>query len=201
MGSRVHMRQTTIRGLGGLTLGVILAALLFVTLGQGGGERSAITPLRGGTVAEVKQIFQGMGTLLPEGDAFDFDNVFFFTGHFGDIEETTAVVPLTPSSPSYGRYAQEDFSWKEVDSVTLGGLYIGSRFSPRLAPGVYVLKLVSWDEVVAIDSSGQIAGKLNASVELGKEPEFWATYRGSLVNDTSNSLFHDPFSTKWSTDQ
>ena len=141
-------------------------------------------------VAEIREVFAPLESLLADGDAFDYAGALIFSGIVNGWGEHVITLPLTADSASYalaGKMGRE-LLWSDVTSVPLGGFYIMDTTDciHDLVAGVpYVIRGISWEQAEVVDQYGVVARHFNTKWTRGIDVDAWYAYTG-------NTVFHFP---------
>jgi len=81
---------------------------------------------RAAFVAEIREVFAPIESLLAEGDKFDYEGAIIFSGIVNSWGEHVITLPLTEDSPSYqlALLIDRGLPWSQEINVPLGGFYI-----------------------------------------------------------------------------
>ena len=137
-------------------------------------------------VGKVREIFAPMEALLPEGDAFDYDEVAFFTGTPNYSQEHVVLLPLTQASVSFykGEHLGEETSWVDAGPIPFGGIYIlpPTDCIHTLEPETpYLIRGIAWNIAEVVDVHGNVARMFKTWWHRGDpEPEFFK-FSGNVV--------------------
>jgi len=117
---------------------------------------------RAAFVEKVRTAFAPLEALLPDGDAFDYEEAAIFSGVVNDWQEHVVIVPLTQASVSVyiGRHLGEEMSWADIDSLPIMGFYMMAPTDciHTIEPETpYLVRGISWDRAEVVDASGTVA--------------------------------------------
>jgi len=117
---------------------------------------------RAAFVDKVRTAFAPLEALLPDGDAFDYEEAAIFSGVVNDWQEHVVIVPLTQASVSVyiGRHLGEEMSWADIDSLPIMGFYMMAPTDciHTIEPETpYLVRGISWDRAEVVDASGTVA--------------------------------------------
>ena len=112
-------------------------------------------------IEKVRQAFGPLEALLPDGDAFDYEETAIFSGVVNDSQEHVVVVPLTQASVSFNiaMHLGEKTSWEDIDVLPLFGFYMmpPTDCIHTLQPDTpYLARGISWERAELVDAGGEI---------------------------------------------
>ncbi len=113
-------------------------------------------------IASVRQVFEPLEALLPEGDAFDYEEAAIFSGIINGWQEHVVIVPLTQASVSFyiAMHLGEELSWADIDTLPMFGFYMlpPTDCIHTLKPDTpYLVRGISWDQAEVVDANDVVS--------------------------------------------
>jgi len=113
-------------------------------------------------VENVRLAFEPLEQILPEGDAFDYEETAIFSGVVNGWQEHVVIVPLTQASVSFyvAKHLGEDLSWVDIDSLPMFGFYMlpPTDCIHTLRPNTpYLVRGISWDQAEVVDANDVVS--------------------------------------------
>jgi len=135
---------------------------------------------------KVQQAFKPLEALLPEGDAFNYDEAVLFSGVVNGSQEHVVVVPLTKTSPSFltAKRLGEDVSWNDVSALSLFGFYMmpPTDCIHTLQPDVpYLVRGIAWDRAEVVDAEGKLSRYFVTWWHRGEPKPAWYKFSGNVI--------------------
>ncbi len=135
-------------------------------------------------IAEVRPWFQPLEALLPEGDAFHYQEAMIFSGVINGAQEHLISVPLTRDSVSFhaARHLGEQAAWPQVGKLPL---FAFTMMPPTdcihtLQPDVpYLVRGISWDQAEVVDADEQLARHFTTWWHRGKPKPAYYRFSGN----------------------
>lgn len=117
---------------------------------------------RGAFIEKVRGAFKPLEALLPDGDAFDYEETALFTGVVNGSQEHIVIIPLTQASVSFNvaKHLGEKTSWEDVGVVPLYGFYMlpPTDCIHTVAPDTpYLVRGISWDRAEVVNAGGEVS--------------------------------------------
>jgi len=181
------------RLVGWVCVGVIVALLVGIV--------AQASPLfdRAAFVDKVRAAFAPLEALLPDGDAFDYEEAAIFSGVVNGWQEHVVIVPLTQASVSVyvGRHLGEEMSWADIDSLPIMGFYMMAPtdcIHTIKAETPYLVRGIAWDHAEVVNASGVVARMFMTWWHRGEPTPQYYKFLG-------NTEFHATTCTTVSTNQ
>jgi hypothetical protein len=116
---------------------------------------------RAAFIEKVRQAFGPLETLLPDGDAFDYEETAIFSGVVNGSQEHLVLIPLTQASVSFNtaKHLGEKTSWEDVGVLPLFGFYMmpPTDCIHTLEPDTpYLARGIAWDRAELVDAEGRV---------------------------------------------
>ncbi len=136
-------------------------------------------------IEKVRQAFGPLEALLPDGDAFDYEEAAIFSGVVNGSQEHVVVVPLTQASLSFyvGKHLGEELSWADIDSLPLFGFYMipPTDCIHTLKPDTpYLVRGISWDQAEVVDANNVVARLFMTWWRRGEETPAYYRFAGNV---------------------
>ena len=132
----------------------------------------------------VRQTFAPLEALLPEGDAFDYDEAMIFSGVVNGSQEHVVSVCLTRSSPSFQKAMTlgDSDSWADVGKLPMFGFYMmpPTDCIHTLEPDVpYLVRGFEWANAEVVDKDGNVAREFTTWWHRGKPKPAYFKFSGN----------------------
>jgi len=139
---------------------------------------------RAAFIQKVRETFASLEPLLPEGDAFNYDETMIFSGVINGSQEHVVSVPITKDSPSYGTamHLGERDSWAQVGKLSLFGFYMMAPTDciHTLQPDTpYLVRAVEWDKAEVVDAQGEMPRHFTTWWHRGKPKPGYYRFSGN----------------------
>ncbi len=142
-------------------------------------------------IEKVRQIFASLEPLLPEGDAFDYEETALFSGVVNESQEHLVIVPMTRDSVSIqkGFTLGEQESWADVGTL--------SAFAFLVMPPTdcihtvsydvpYLVRGTSWNEADVVDEHNTVIRQFVTWWHRGEPQKQFYKFYGNAVIHISN---------------
>ena len=111
-------------------------------------------------IAEIRDIFKPLEGFLKLGDTFDYDHLFFASGHINGTWEQVVIVPLAEGSVSIAEALSlgEGTLWKDITPLPLHGFYAIPPiecFRDIEADTPYLVQARGWGEAEMVNVNGE----------------------------------------------
>jgi len=164
---------------GWLCIGIAVALVVGLTVHA--------TPIfdRAAFIERVRTAFAPLEALLPDGDAFDYEEAAIFSGIVNGWEEHVIIVPLTQASVSFyvGKHLGEQTSWLDIDTLPLFGFYMmpPTDCIHTLKPDTpYLVRGISWDQAEVVDANDVVARLFMTYWRRGEETPAYYKFLGNV---------------------
>jgi hypothetical protein len=171
----IRMRRT----MGWIVAGVAVALMVGVVV--------QASPLfdRAAFIERVRQAFKPLEALLPDGDAFDYEETAIFSGVVNGSQEHVVVVPLTQASLSFyvGEHLGEQLSWADIDTLPLFGFYMlpPTDCIHTLKPDTpYLVRGISWDQAEVVDANDTVVRLFMTWWRRGEKTPAYYKFLGNI---------------------
>ena len=139
---------------------------------------------RAAFIRKVRESFAPLEPLLPEGDAFNYDEAMIFSGVINGSQEHVVSVPMTTDSPSFNTamHLGEQDSWAQAGKLSLFGFYMmpPTDCIHTLEPGTpYLVRGVAWDKAEVVDAGGEMARHFTTWWHRGKAKPAYYRFSGN----------------------
>ena len=166
------------RGIWWVVIGAVILAVGLVAHGAPLFDRAAF-------LDGVRQAFVPLEALLPQGDAFDYEETAIFSGVVNGSQEHVVIVPLTQASLSFyiAKHLGEELSWAGIESLPLFGFYMMSPTDciHSLRPDTpYLVRGIAWDQAEVVDAGGAVARLFMTWWRRGEETPAYYKFLGNV---------------------
>jgi len=131
-------------------------------------------------IAQVRDAFEPLEALLPEGDEFDYEKTVLFSGVLNGTDEHLIVVRVSVEN---ARRLRSDLTWEDIGRLPLFAVMVLPptdciRDTEYNVP--YLIRGIDWTEGEAVDARGRFV----RDVETWWEPEItqgvWFKFSGNM---------------------
>jgi hypothetical protein len=139
---------------------------------------------RAAFIEKVRQAFLPLEALLPNGDAFDYDETVIFSGVVNGSQEHIVSVPLTKTSVSVNvaTHLGEQDSWAQIGKLPLFGFYMmpPTDCIHTLEPDVpYLVRGIAWEKAELVDAEGKTSRNFTTWCHRGNPKPAYHRFSGN----------------------
>jgi len=171
------MRMKSVAG--GVCVGIVLALIVGIVVHA--------SPLfdRAAFVEKVRLAFEPLEAILPDGDAFDYEEAAIFSGVVNGWQEHVVIVPLTQASVSIyvGKHLGEELSWADSATVPLFDFYMRPPTDciHTLEPDMpYLVRGISWDQAEVVNAQDVVARLFMTWWRRGEDTPAYYKFLGNV---------------------